>query len=311
MQIGLDIGFGDVKIACDDGRLFSFPSAVKYVNDGLDLGAFSEDEEFNYSGRKYLVGAQALLGAFSTQSIDFLSRYAPLLAYKAIKEIGENVRKIGVGLPLAYFTARYSAPLKKSLESIEVNGEKKTFEVEVYPQGVGVLLDFRLSEDGSETEGTVANMMVLDIGFNTVDIVAVNNGSASKAESGMLERAGIAKITHELAQHLRRETDINLSDQEAKDVLLKGGLSFYGHSKDLSETIRAITEEYIEWLLNAVQSRWEERIQRARALLVAGGGAYYLKNHIPEKYRPLIQIPKQPEFANARGFLKALKQRGS
>ncbi len=311
MQIGLDIGFGDVKIVCDGGRLFSFPSAIKYVNDGLDLGAFSKDEEFSYGGRKYLVGEQALLGAFSTQSIDFLGRYAPLLAYKAITKIGEKVDKIGVGLPLDYYTTRYSAPLKKSLGTIEVNGEKMIFDVEVYPQGVGVLLDFRLAENGSEAEGSAANMMVLDIGFNTVDVVAVNNGSASKADSGMLERAGIAKITQELSQHLRRETNVSLSDQEAKDVLLQGSISLYGHTKDLSEVIRAITEEYIEWLLNAVQSRWEEHIQRAKVLLVAGGGAYYLKNHIPDKYRTLIQISKKPEFANARGFLKALKQQES
>ncbi len=311
MQIGLDIGFGDVKVVSEDGRTISFPSAIKYLNKGIDLGAFSKEEKYSFDGRNYLVGEEALLGAFSTQSIDFLTRYAPLLAFKAVEQIGEKVSNIGTGLPLAYYTPQYIAPLIKSLETIQVNDRKETFRVSVFPQGLGVLLDFLLSEEGTETGSTAVNMIVLDIGFNTVDVVAVNKGSASKEESGMLERAGISKITQALAQRLRIEMKINLSEQEAKDLLLKGEISLYGHVSDLSEVIRSITEDYIEWLLNAVLSRWEERIQRAKMILLAGGGAYYLENHIPEKYHSLIHIPKKPEFANARGFLKALKQQGS
>ncbi|MGK7346042.1 MAG: ParM/StbA family protein [Candidatus Nitrospinota bacterium M3_3B_026] len=310
-MLGLDIGFGDVKAVAEDGRKLKIPTAVAYAGDGVcDLGELSNDHrEHLYMGRKYVVGEAAISRAFSTRSLEFLRKYAPLLACRAIEELKMNISSLAFGLPMAYYTSQNKSEFLSSMRKIEVDGRTMELGAEVFPQGVGALLDYRLSDDGSEKEGTAVCGLVLDVGFNTVDVVAFENGSAVKADSGMLERAGISKVTQELANALQTETTINLSEQEAKDALLKGKLAVYGYEKDLSETIRGTTERYVEWLLSVVASRWEDRLQRAGKLILAGGGAYYLKTYIPARYRKVLFIPDEPEFANARGFLKALKAR--
>ncbi len=306
--LGLDIGFGDVKAVCD-GVKIKIPTAVAYAEESAcELGAFSQDyEEYLFANRKYIVGESAMSKAFSTRSYDFLKRYAPLLTYKVIKGLPKKVTSLATGLPLAYFTQTHKADFMTAMKRITVDSETMELDVAVFPQGVGALLDYRLNDKGEANEGTAHSGLVIDIGFNTVDVVAFKNGSAMKPDSGMLERAGISKPAQDLARILQKETTINLTEQEAKDVLLNGGLSVYGHDKDLSEIIRRAIENYVEWLLSVITSRWEDRLQRADKLILAGGGAYYLESHLPSKYRKLLYISDEPEFANARGFLKASK----
>jgi len=80
----------------------------------------------------------------------------------------------------------------------------------------------------------------------------------------------------------------------------------YGAERDLAELVRESAEKYMDWLIQEVRSKWTARIQRAEKVIIAGGGAYYLQEHIPEEYQPLVHVPDRPEYANARGFLKAL-----
>ena len=310
-MLGLDIGFGDVKAVAEDGRKLKIPTAVAYVGEGVcDLGELSCDHrEYLYMGRKYVVGEAAISRAFSTRSLEFLRKYSPLLACRVIEELQFDVSSLAFGLPMAYYTSKNKSYFLSSMRKIEAPGRTIKLDAEVFPQGVGALLDYRLSDNGREKDGTATSGLVLDVGFNTVDVVAFENGSAVKVDSGMLERAGISKVTQELANTLQSETTINLTEQEAKDTLLKGRLTVYGYEKDLGEIIRETTERYVEWLFSVVASRWEDRLQRAGILILSGGGAYYLKTYVPARYRKVLFIPEEPEFANARGFLKALKAR--
>lgn len=309
MMLGLDIGFGDVKAVGGNGLKIKMPTAVAYAGEGaLDLDKFSPGhKEYTYSGRKYLIGEVAVSRAFSTRSFDFLRRYAPLLAYKAIEELPDPPSSVAIGLPLGYYTSGHEKDFATAMRKIDVDGRTLELDVEVYPQGLGALFDYRLDENGDEREGTDINGLVIDVGFSTVDVIAFENGSAVKADSGMLERAGISRPAQELARVLQAETTINLTEQEAKDALMKGRLSVYGYEKDLSELIRKVVEDYADWLMSVIMSRWEDRVQRADRLILAGGGAYYLKPYIPAKYRKVLFVPDEPEYSNARGFFKALK----
>ena len=50
--------------------------------------------------------------------------------------------------------------------------------------------------------------------------------------------------------------------------------------KDLSGIIEDIVSEYVEWLLQEVQGRWDGFLKRADRLIIAGGGAYYVKEFL-------------------------------
>ncbi len=314
MNLGLDVGYGDVKAVYQHAgvlEMLKFPTAIAYAERGVgELSAFAQDEEYEYRGKKYLIGKEALFGAFSTRSFEFMKRYSPLFVFKAVKKIHEKtgavVTNIAMGLPLSYYTDENLKELVPLLERIEVGRVVLESKVRFYPQGLGVLADYRLSQAGDVNRQTDRDMLIIDIGFNTVDVIAVERGRIVKGESDTLERHGVSKISLTLAREIKSRMQLDLSEQESKDVLRQGKIRVYGAQRDLSELVRELAEKYMDWLIQEVRSKWTARIQRVEKVVIAGGGAYYLQEHIPEEYRPLIHIPERPEYANARGFLKAL-----
>ncbi len=131
---GADIGFGDFKgiINNTEGIKIKFPTAVAYARKSItDIG--EDSETFTFQNREYIVGTSALFSAFSTRSLEFLLKYAPLLLYKAFKDMG-NITHIAAGLPVGFYTADNREALKKSIESFEINEDKKQFHIEVFPQ---------------------------------------------------------------------------------------------------------------------------------------------------------------------------------
>ena len=314
MNLGLDIGYGDVKgVYRHEGvlEMLKFPTAIAYAERGVgELSAFAEDEEYEYRGKKYLIGKEALFGAFSTRSFEFMKRYAPLFVFKAVKEIhGKTtvpITDIAMGLPLSYYTDANMKELIPLLGRIEIGHTVLELNVRFYPQGLGVLADYRLSPAGGVNQQTDQDMLIIDIGFNTVDVIAVERGRIVKGESDTLERHGISKISLTIAKEIKSRMQLDLSEQESKDVLHHGKIRVYGAERDLSELVRESAEKYMDWLMQEVRSKWAARIQRAERVIIAGGGAYYLQGHIPEEYRPIIYVPDRPEYANASGFLKAL-----
>ena len=313
MLLGLDIGFGDVKGVHAEG-VFRMPTAVAHAKSGLlELGEFAgNEEEFVFGGKAFHVGEKAVEKALSTRSFDFLKKYAPLLAYKAVKDSGKKFTRLAVGLPLAWYTPQNRKFFASALKKFEINGETLSFErVDVYPQGVGILMDYRFGVDGKELSGTAIDGLVVDVGFNTVDVVAFSQGAAAKADSAMFERAGVSRIAQDLILAVQADCGLNLSEQEAKKVLMDGKIRVYGAEKNLSVTIEAIAENYVEWLLDLLVSRWEDKLQRSCKLIIAGGGAHFLAGSIPQRYAGIVHVPDQPEFANARGFYKASVSKSS
>ena len=321
IRIGLDTGFGDVKVVADlngttHNVLLKYPTAIAYAKKGI-IGELGRQEEYDFGGRTFVVGAAALQSQdlFSTRDIEFLLTYSPLLAYKALVDIAQagslpfadlisTKKQLCLGIPLAYYTRKEE--LKNGLATYSVSGDTVQFDsVEVRAQGQGILFDYMLDKNGKSVSGRMnQNLLVIDIGFNTVDVLGVVNGRPSKEWSGMLESSGICKVCEELKNHLQKEFNFNLPEQVVKDIFQKDQVSLYGATKDLSTPIRKAKEAYSDWLSREVNSRWDDFLKRADKLIIAGGGAYFvddLKQRYPKEF---VFVPDNPEYSNARGFLK-------
>jgi hypothetical protein len=236
---GIDVGFGDVKVVyMEAGELkyFKMPTAIKYA--GNSSSGITEEGIRSFQGREYLLGEQARFGAFSTRSYDFLRRYTGLFVYHALKTLNLDTQNIGVGLPLNWFSKKEE--FLKELAQTVVDGEKLEIQPKLFPQAVGILMDYRMDIDGKTKEDTAKDGIVLDIGYNTVDVVCFERGAAVRSDAGTLEKYGISRIIVELAEIIYSEFSFQLSEQEAKDVFLEGKLRLYGDVKDLSEIIRSI-----------------------------------------------------------------------
>ena len=127
-----------------------------------------------------------------------MKRYSPLFVFKAVKKIhrktGELVTDIAMGLPLSHYTDANLKELVPLLQRIEVGREVLELNARFYPQGLGVLADYRLSQAGDVNARTDHDMIILDIGFNTVDIIVVERGRIVKGESDTLERLGCRRF---------------------------------------------------------------------------------------------------------------------
>jgi len=103
--IGVDIGFGDVKVVANS-HCNKFPTAIAYSDGGPEIGEESPPE-YIFAGNTYLVGKPATfsLNTFPTRDLSFLFRFAPLLLFKALENVPlpDSSVHLAVGLPLAHF----------------------------------------------------------------------------------------------------------------------------------------------------------------------------------------------------------------
>jgi len=306
-MIGIDVGYGDVKAVYMDGgelKYFKLPTAVAYAPmNTIDIAEISE-ERYSFQGREYIVGESARFGAFSTRSFDFLKKYTPLFIHHTLKVLRYEPSYVATGLPLGLFNRKDE--MTKELTTAQVDGNTIKAEFSMFPQAVGILLDYRMDDAGKVKADTAKNGIVLDIGFNTIDVLCFEKGTAIRSDAKTLDKFGISKIVLELVELINREHGIQLSDQEAKDVFLAGQMNVYGSRIDLTEAIRNITEMYFDEVMHNIRSLWDKRLQRADLLLLAGGGAVTIAKYVPSEYAKIVKVPERSEFANARGYLKAL-----
>jgi len=197
------------------------------------------------------------------------------------------------------------------MKRIEVNGEYLEFATRFYPQGFGTLADYRLDADGCVIEDTRENIVIIDVGFNTIDMVAVEKGKVTREDSDTLYGQGVSRMALEVLAKLRTTENLYyLSEAAANDILLTGKYRVYGQEKDLSDFKKTVIAEYTKWLFVEIESKMARRLQNADKVILSGGGAHYIKDYIPGKYSDMIFIPHNPEYSNARGFLKLIEHPG-
>ena len=300
--MGIDVGYGDVK-AVSNGQTIKFPTAVAQVksSDYSETDLF-KDTVYSFKGKEYFVGRDALFSdnCYSTRTDEFLFKFAPLLVYAVFEKLGK-ADAVGIGLPLAMFLDRdMRKRFEESLRTFEVNGKRIDLDVYVYAQGQGIFVDYVFNGGENEKE----TVLILDIGFNTLDVLCVVKGRPTREGSTTFDGYGVARMVQKLVDYIARKYRVSLSEQEGKEILRSGYLKIYGKKIDLGLVIEEIAEDYTDWLLEVVKSQWAGFLRRADRIVLAGGGAYYLQNVIRTKYETdgFIFIPDSPEFSNARGF---------
>lgn len=319
-KLGLDIGFGDVKVVIPvshgEGRLSmrteKFPTAIGRVKKGVvDLGGNGR-KEYLFDNNAYYLGKDALYcqDIFDTRDRDFLVKYSSLLAFKALgymrpQDYAELV--LCVGIPLGYYK-EHKKSVTRVLSKIAVNNQTIVPKIiDVRAQGQGIYFDYIFNNNGKiDTTKKNSNLLVLDIGFNTVDVLGIIEGKPSMEWSDMLTKEGISRICEDLKLYVKKEFGVEESDQRIKQALESKKIVIYGESLDLSETIEKLTKSYTErFIQNIRSSKWSDFLRRVDMLIVAGGGAYYVSDAFRQEYsKGFVHIPQKPEFSNARGFLK-------
>lgn len=296
MVLAVDIGFSYVKVKKEDGE-FKFPSVLAvYKPSAVDY--LLQDKVLEFEGKQYVVGEEALdyTDKKYTRSIDFVIEYAPLFLAKAL---GDNTEgKIVTGLPIEDFKSNKDK-LKERLSKFVVNGKVYNLDVEIYPQGIGALASYIAQRNPDKWE----RGYILDIGFNTLIAVRYDELRVRVEGTKQYTEFGISKAVQDLQSYIQSQYNQTLNLLEANDVFLKGFLrGDYGKRYDMFNVIDKIVENYIDGIIKTLEGEYGRFIKTADRLVAVGGGAYYLQNYLPDKYKDFIFIPDNPEFANVRGY---------
>jgi hypothetical protein len=288
--IGIDIGFGQVKVVLDDLAL-KFPSQIAQFLEG----ELSDVPVVEHGGLQYVVGeeATAFRHKLSLSTVELLIRYSPVLLKRALLEVGEGGEYFVVsGLPPRF--RHMGEEFSRALQTVE-----GVVRVLIVPQGTGIL------EDVKDYVRTYGGALILDIGFNTVDFlsVRVRGNDLVKERGGTIEGLGVksaVEIFRSLlpaeAGFLRNEPYVFLVPYFAKGRLTLAGKEFF-----LQEEKAKASKLWTEQIYLRLQEEIGELIKSKPVFVVAGGGAYFLDRSLFERE---VYIPVQPDFSNARGYYK-------
>jgi plasmid segregation protein ParM len=301
--LATDVGYGDTKYGYELNGTFKvnkFPTAIAEAEAG-DRNIFGEDEgTIEYQGSRYFVGEEALEQyhkLIPTRTPDFNLKYSPLVLYEIFRRENIKPEVISISLSLAEYKKK-KEEIAKVCSKFFVNGEYFEQEVVVLPQGIGIW----------KKAGAPENALIIDIGHNTVDVLAIKRGKPDGRLSFGIDNAGTSMIVSEIRSYILKNYNVDLTEQEAKEVLERGKLKLMRREIPLDSLIESLKKSYSERVLNKVleYTGIKEFFKRADKVIIAGGGAYFFSRHVQEEYG--IEIPRKPEFANVEGFFEILKE---
>lgn len=296
--LATDIGYSDTKYAYGE-TLLKFPSAVAWCPVIHKQMGGTNKETYTYNGMEYYVAKRALhdINLIPTRTIDFNINYMPLLLYEIFKREQIKPKHMCVSLAISEFGKKESV-VKEKCSKFMVNGEVFEQDVYVFPQGVGIWLQM----------GSPANAVIIDVGFNTTDVLVVKDSEPKKNLSTGFTNLGGCLIADVIRSRIREDFEgADVGELEANEILQKKEIKLFRKKLDFTDIIEKEKRNYSKQILQVVLSsaRVKTFIDKTDAFIVAGGGAYFMDEEIRRSYG--FTVPEKPEFANVRGFLSMMQ----
>ena len=336
--LAFDPGFGNGKLAHVGPNGLSVTVVRSIVGLGkTDIGRLSMGDvgrqrrrrlpdQVAFDGVTYLVGDGVERYATPMAGMDFLRlRDGPALRalfYDAVFHTlgaGEHEAVLLIGLPVEVMLDERQADATTqalrdwiiSSHQFTVDGETATLtvqDVRTIAQPVGAFFAWGLDDQGRWTrgkDGLRAAVGVLDIGFNTLDLFAVEQAEiAARYTDG--DTLGMRRAAEHLIQAVDEAHDMSLSLYEA-DALIRAASPVLYTSQgevDLRPLVRQALNRAASGILSFVQQpdKWGNGRQFAH-LLLAGGGAETLRAQLRDQF-PRGYVLPNPVAANAIGMAR-------
>lgn len=338
--IGVDDGHNCIKVYAGRDSATGLPiqykmlsrAAMGIVNMGQD-DAISK-ELVSVDGDIFTV-SESLSIFENTRSDEYqTSKLSKALVYQALRNtnLQSNDLKITSGLPVNRFYSGSNNGMNKKLISEKKETLKSMSDVfNVYDhnnalpkinihdvcvlcEANAAFFDVLLDDNGDDTELAKELELyeggagVIDIGGRTTDCVVVNpNGQSLNASRSSTRDIGILDFQDGIRTSIKEKFNLNfISEVNLQKALLNDGVYGFGARKiDISEIIEQHKSQLFKRLENLLESTIGDGSDLP-AIILVGGGSYFLKDMIFKKYQNII-IPEDVEFSNARGFYKIYK----
>lgn len=305
--VGLDIGHSAVKLSWrgKDGKVkfLSFPSAVIPAMTISDRTAAEEAkaETVTVDGQEFFVGDTAIHESGNRLRVTGLHhRWMDMPEFQALVQVAMNKVKEDVGKISTVTTGLPSSVFReKQTQMRNIVGSCTDAEVRVYTEPNGVSMRYLIGEDGEIREDTHRNLGVIAIGRYTTDFMAMLNGRWVESASG--STVGMSRAANLLLARLKEQGFGEIDYLDADDALWRGNVRYYGKESDVTPMARGAMQILNSEIFDAVTSQIGDIGSRLEVMLVAGGGAPLLFEHL-KQYFPQAILLEEPRMAVAEGF---------
>ncbi|MGI6604841.1 MAG: hypothetical protein ACOX2S_07405 [bacterium] len=316
--VGLDVGYGFVKVT-DMEHGYAFPSVVGSGHNKAIYRTSLQVERINdlrmvIDNQLYFVGKAALrhsrfavrnLSDMRSQSEDLKVLFLTALSFFC--QGGENRFKVVTGMPPGHMHLADDL-IKKFVRSYTVSvyrnrGFHETTisveDMEVVPQPIGTYWAQILDLQGREKRTFEGRVGIIDIGFRTTDLAAIEDGEFIPNNSYTIP-VGISETYTEIGEEIMRNYGIDRESLAMDENVIKGMITIAGRPVDITGIRNEAFQQLANKLLVEVGSKW--RVLDFDHILLSGGGgkalSTYLLGHLPQ-----AELVPNPSTANSRGYL--------
>jgi hypothetical protein len=323
IAIGIDPGFGNFKIADAEGRVAALPSTVGVgeIAPALETGLGRRRREASRLPDRVRLGNLSYLAgeveryARPADRLD-MDRFGggpemeALLLAAAFRLLGEGEFEAAasVGLPVHVLRAPDAAETVASVRRWligehrgEVNGRPFALRiraVRVLAQPLGAFFAWGLDGSGRWARPAAdfkARVAVIDVGFNTLDIFAIEAGEVIQrfTQGGTV---GVRRAAERLADLMRAQRGWAPSLREA-DAWLRGN----GEEEISRQALETAASEIVTFCEQALG----DTAPLLRAVLLTGGGVAFapIRERLMRRF-PNAVVPADPVTANALGLAR-------
>jgi hypothetical protein len=307
--LAVDPGFGDVKLMTN-GKVVRIPSAIARARTvgmaGIGMRSASQAATIEYANTTYVIGAGAWHHGEMLTNRDYSALSSPerralvFYAFAQAIEPGEYTIKtkiIGLPVPLLMDETQGRAILgglkvykgehqfATSAGSYKVQIQK----LKALAQPVGAYADWLLDDElRIRKNGRNAEVAVIDIGMNTIDLYVIQDGKVLPRFIGG-SKVGVRRLLELLSA--------NGHDPEEMDAMIRTGK--LKPSKDQFES-------WLSEILAATERTWPN-LRRFTTVIPAGGGSILLGDHLRLALiskGAAVSWPEDPATTNVRGLWK-------
>ena len=303
--LSVDVGFSAIKCCVRDAngviRFEKFISATaKLPEKPIES---DDDMVFPLGGEYYVLGAAALkvprsyLLKLETYE-DLKLVYAPWISY-LIKRYGKSdgvnaFDKICLGMSMA-FRDKVDDIIQYLYETLNIDKEDFIY---VFSQGLACKATYNeygldIREASKRNDQKLRNAILIDGGFNTLDLCSVINGTSSAGAAVGIKDSGLIRVAYDIVNYIYKNYALSISVKEAQVVLDTGIFKRRGRILDLTKQVEAFSKKYIVDVFKYLDENFGEVLDSLDdGIIVLGGLSYFMKKYLydPEVAREVEKV---------------------
>lgn len=285
--LSCDFGFGHTKIAImEDGvithRMKEMDSVVELdTKESLSDLKIINNNIYELDGKKYLVGGNALQAVSGNARVVDIKDYetfkfvTPLLLKKYMAKYKGDFNRICLSISYAYYDK--SGEYKRHVaETLGIPIEN----IAVLPQSAAGKLaidNLGLDLNNPSKKSQFLNYLIVDGGYNTLDISTVLDGRLLPINIKGYPGQGAIKIADKLIPHIKELSGEEISYSKARQIIETRKYVLRGKPYEVSAFIDKCINDYIVGVGKFLEENYAQQMNNIEHIIVFGGLAELIR----------------------------------